>query len=475
MKTLLLVLIVCTSLIGQHPVDHQWYITPTSLRQVNEGYTINPNSNNPNWLGFQDFYISGEDHPTPEEDDAEYQEDERPRNDFFMIMGDGSFQFKSHKESSTELGYSYSAITSDDSNTVKYLYLTNGYEQDDPKGMVVPMPDQNLESLQDISNTIPPFPRRGFNGLWANQGITRNVDVTFIVKTGGLQGCTYNLCFDDITITDDGETNVFSEVVSSSSVFNSSCVLNGSIANATRQGLCFEGIDFHSGANFSYISLHFGDINPFRGKDVKFTLSPDDVDCDALSIILPIRDSHDPNFVEVKCVSENDCNQKYIRYYAQCMNDDTTTAYNVKIGLTLPEGVVEPVIFSVNTANSSYELDIQNISVSGRKIIFPFPSINLLNDKIAKVEFCVKLDDQFPRNEMISGVLKPSFPFTVFDDKQYTIRNYKDPAIELELQMGDASDLRRERFNTTSCNCRLCLTPFQKFIKWLKNLFKFGN
>lgn len=462
----ILLFMIFSSVYFAQPLDKQWYITDSYLRLENNDY-------DPRSSGFDgtSFSILEEAHPAPEITPANYAVGKEPRNDFFVILSNGSFQYLSHTDQSLLKGYSYSNSTA----KVQYLYIINAYEDDDPKASVISgstVPPLNL--INGMAEEQLPYSDGRL--VSANKAVSKNADVTFVINKKVFEnGCQYNLCFEDVKGNDYNTGNELSliDYISESNVFfNNSSILYGSHNGLI--GSCIENITYSPPTSDEppvYISLHFGEVNPFINNNSIISLIPQDRDCENYKLKLPILDSNDPNYVEVKCVSTNECGKRFVRYYMQCLNDQPTPTGVVTMSVILPNTVTGNTAF---VKHKSDETNPGNEQVVNQLLTFTFGSLGL-ND-IASVEFCVEIGPSC--DDVSTCDLRPEFPRTTFGSTQYAIKSFIDPALRREikdtLNIGDAPNLYRTTYNVNGCNCKNCIveqTWTEKVKKLLGELF----
>ena len=453
------------SILFCQPLDKQWYIADDLMRKENKDYLPSTITNA--------FSISDETYPALSSPGGTYLASQEPRNDFLLIFDNGNFIFRSDTSPGFGSDYNFSSGT----DIIKFMYLTNGYEGDNPRGKVSSgsVGGRSINSLPD--GTLYESPGAI---LRANQDITKHADVTFIIDRRKVERCrqnSFNLCFDNL-MGDDGER--LSDYVSVSNVFDGP-IFKGTAV--TFDNNCLTGINLDPVSDYCYIALHFGEIQPFLEKEIRFKLMDESRICNE-TLSLSVRDSHDPNFVEVKCISKGECGKHYVRYYMQCQNETPTPAGDVTIEFTLPQVFASSSIL-YEKGNSTRDIQYYpnynfNLSRIGATIKATFSAINLVGADIAFAEFCVPIIGDFSKKELLQVDLFPVSARTIFDNTEYSIQNYIDPARieenQPELNMDDGPDLSRTTFSVNGCDCELCESITQPSI-WqrikaiLSNLF----
>lgn len=369
-------------------------------------------------------------------------------NEYFAIFGDGSYSFVTQN--------SAEPLFANTSN-IKYLYLTNKYEEDDLPQKV------KLVSHSGSGSTFPSIPDKE---RFFNHSIVENKDLTLIFNPNNTVfdvNCrtNYKLCYDDNDI----------EFVKSN-FYNSYNYINqnsgGSLSYSSKEFLSNGGsekcIEITSTAYNQFLNFRptFNTTGTPPSKVIFY------IKCGTQSLELKdnggkidITDKfHDPNYVELKCVWQEGL-KKYARYHVECYNDGTGPVSNLAISLTLPikAKLIGPGSGNANVTINTWKagnksgcgIDAIKLTkiVTGRELAVKFnlcePSVatppcpNILeglptgspptHSQKAWFEFCVELDNS---TILTADQLQPSAPMTTFGHNgnsiDYPIETYIDKA-----------------------------------------------
>jgi len=426
MKKLILVtvsMLYLVALYAQHrPDDEQWLINDQGIQEENVWTGVNHN--------FTDVYLGGVDFPNKNirNDDGQ----SIARNDFFVIFRDGTHYngryeipndqihriLPTDPVASTNMGYFLSNNTG---SQVEYLYLSNIYEGEDDLEFVSGGSNPNIQSLEDVA-LIRTAPSKE---ITANHDIVRDTDITLIFdltkinrfikhKLNGSGCTTFNLCF---SVPDVNETAFEYDQITQSEVFNREAkmfmpTIDDVVASSDS---CFSNITFDFTKPYAYLNLRMPQTIRFhRDQEMNFSLESTDGNC-VFTHTEMIRNSHDPNFIKVNCVSEQ-CGYNIVSYHIECQNDGEDNATEVTLNLNLPHPFVENSI--VPTLSSLGSLPEPNMS--GNQVSFLMGDLG--RGQSAYVDFCVKYVDI----DVQTANLQPTYPYTTFGPDAYSINDFKD-------------------------------------------------
>lgn len=415
MKNFLLVIIlIALSNFGfSQPDDTQWYIyqaAGSTMIKEATAYSSVPT--------FTNFNICGESCPAGVQINNTTQE-----NDFFIIYKNG----KHFNSRGGTLGHCVSGGWSEGyevipQSEVAYFYLTNVYEGDDPDALIS-MPGAACNTgLKQISITET----QANNIISCNHSIVKNKDFTLIINALQLKRICESNQIDICFYIKDGGTSTPYQNMQQTNIFDGETLLFGSQPSTIGTRLhCLQDITLDFGKPYSYVNLKAPlGIEDYTGKDLKIVIEGGSC---TDSITEKILDSHDPNFIEVKCVSK--CgNKKYVKYYAQCINDETMPVNGLDFVIyqlpyvsnevtLLNSGVISS---SAGFSNSSSSAPIQGAMNS---TIFTFNSVGLGQGDIAWVEYCAEIDIKM---DLSTVVLQPQSAHTSFDGTHYPIMTFID-------------------------------------------------
>lgn len=449
-------------LYSQQPDDKQWLITDDGYQQ---GNSWEPKNNVISNIGIQNVAYP----------DIDIVDDDGvagvARNSFFIIFNDGTYY--NSRESSASYGYQnmtdYDApnyvaqpitgysITIPSNKEIDYLYLSNIYETDDIEEFV----DNN----SSIGNQLHPYTISSETNpsriISANHDVVKNKDITLIVDLRQLKPdtCygvppTYNLCLD---IQGANGKQFDYSLIELSPVFDGEAFINADIPTSNQNNKCFENIAFASGQDYAYINLSIPvEIGTHRTKNLAFDLIANQSQCNQnANHTEQIRDSHDPNFIEVMCVSRK-CGYNIVKYHVECENEARTPVNNLLMSLTLPYNFTDlsPTAAVIGGVNVLGFLLPPNINTANNSVEFNF-NHNLNGGKSAYVEFCVRYLNMPEGLE--SANLQPIVPRTDFDGTVYAIVEFRDIAtpkeIKEEIEGGVVFTSSLTRDFTDDCNC----------------------
>lgn len=481
-------LVVWVSSFSQQPDDAQWLITEDGYQQGNSWVSPAPSLLNIN--------ITGMKYPNSSITD-EHDVSNIARNDFFIIFDDGthyngrsyipphlaptshgSIPLNTPGFSPPEMmGYSIRNLTG---RSIEYFYASNIYEEDDIEEFVTVnattpwVQEPYLQPYEIPNSSSPP------STISANHDVVKEKDITLIfdlakvvthLKRQGLLATDlsgdFNLCFD--VPQGESSTPFNSSEINFSPVFNNSPGYGFNSVGTFDNG-CITGMRFDISKPFAYLNLIMPlSIGLHKDEQMKFVLSTNNLD---ENIVHPetIRDSHDPNFVEVMCVSEK-CGFNIVKYHIECENEDPTLAGNVTFNLTLPYDFTDVEIMS-SMIEDEVNVLTEPPEIINRTIKFDFELNSLGQDQKAYVEFCVKYNDV----DVQTTNLQPDYPYTTFDNTVYAIEEFRDITEILPPSVTEDGDAvyytylleERELSPNCSCNYRCCTWPWCRLQEWIE-------
>jgi len=474
MKHLSKLLLISTLVLsGLHAQDNQWYVHKGEIKN-DQGIWVQFNSTTPP-IDLKNFFILNEPHPntslTPP-----------GRNDFLIIYKDasGKTDYINSRYSSTfdnssyqGSGYHLQSITN-----VEYLYLTNAYEEDHPPAYI------SSSGAGDEHDLIAGSPNsHKLNNLISfSHDIVKNRDLTVILHKDNIEEIcgeanSYTLCFDklvgqpEFSLSDAGVSILPSEIFA-----GNTAVLN--MSDRPIQNNCIEDFNLDSYEKYAFLNLHIPqEIEQYNDNRLIFSLVNKDSSC-LHAETDTIIDSHDPNFIKVLCVSEEN-SQKYAKYRIQCLNDGGAAVGNLILYVAPPSAAIaNPIIkgWKIGVEETDYtqsSLDRLNSGSSGGFWSFDFSGIRgLASGATAWVDICVKLNNGF---ELSEGLLQPPSAHTSFDGTEYAITDFIDPGESEKMRpkgepkpnIGEEPNLTREV--ASSCKCSK-----QTIFKWWKYAIALG-
>ena len=349
------------------------------------------------------------------------------RNDVFIIYTDSSCFNSRYLDASWDTDRSASPSLIElkliGARSVDYLYLTNTYETDDPDACAENTTASTM--LSTITKNV------GFystdNVISTNHDIVKSKDVTVIIDYKNLfRECgmppTFDLCFDEIRQIGGSTSTSAGGVLelSPSRVFDGTSATKN--MNGTLSGLCLNNISTSGSSGFGYLNLKVPDIIPPALKG-RATLSFYIRGCDQSRIEEQIRDSHDPNFVEVVCVSEVG-GRKYAKYTISTYNESMMSEGALSLDFIPPvtwNGAL-PTSISSTTNSADTTLAPGPFSIDAGSISIPFNGV-LSSHATATVTFCLELEDTV---DLATINLQLAAPNVNYGSTPYPIHDFMD-------------------------------------------------
>ncbi len=357
-----------------------------------------------------------------------------PKNDIFIIF-DKNTHFNSRTLGNNwyeeRLGDStqYYKFTEDP----KYLYYTNLYEgEDDPPACV------RVNSADELN---PAYPTISFteqiSPVYANHDVVIGKDITVIIKNPNLgqekqeesaqSSNLFKLYFDKAVLE---PSNIFD---GSSFVYPST---NGNyVVNDNFVSLFFNN-------NTKYIYLNFNAFssggNPAK-ESINFDLKTS-TDVLVYSHSERIRESHDPNYVEVLNIFEKNPREYWAHMHVQCYNDSREAHVNdAQIALSFPATVDASTLELTDWSYGLTKGGLTQVALvkNTDRVYFNFSNVpDILNmqgpdyyyvdpSQVGWVEFIVKINSSDP-SEVANINLRPLRPMTFFDGTPYNITKFID-------------------------------------------------
>ena len=442
----LLLLFTSTNIFGQE--DLQWLIRDGMMKAPNSTAFENEYSNQGSTSGIK---ISGVKHPIPPVANPQSPTSNIIfQNSFFAILENGTCANISIKNQDSN-NYSFRS-----NSPIKYLYLTNQYEEDDPPEKV-----RVDASTSSIGHNFTVYPDDSF---LVNQDIIDNRDIILAIPSRNLldvEDCNnpYRICYDN---------NLGLDLQQSSFLKNQNISLiniDAGVVNpvaVSKDGDCFE---------FDILNdkMHFLCLKPTNitdemvGSSVNINLICSNNANAIASLATQISGKfHDPNFVELKCVWEEN-SRKWAHYRVECYNEGTASVPVLSIELNLPSAAIPGTARITNymaRCKTRCSQDIININTEKLKVSIPGGVCEYdINKNRCRYttwfEFCIELDTMTNLN---FDPLFVSSPQTTFVNVDYPIVDFIDPS----------KGKPRQRVNIikcSNCNCGKKAKP------WWKKLF----
>jgi hypothetical protein len=256
-----------------------------------------------------------------------------PRNDFFIIYNDGSFynsRYVNHGQVWPDNSSNLRNYHIDPSKEVKYLYLTNIYEEDDPPELI------RIDTPSD--GQLLQFDETSDNVIQLNHDFSIGKDVTLIIPRAIVNQCTTNTF----------EVHYDNVIFQPSNIFN-----NGSSysfyqdSNLQHNEGVISGLSKYEINNFLNFKVNPGLDSSYIGDTASFV-----VKCNSGTVVASIldtmRSSHDPNAIVLKCIYKHKMKRgrnRYVAIYkAQFENKGNRVVDSVTIRMKMPKSVKLDVI-----------------------------------------------------------------------------------------------------------------------------------
>ncbi|MBK8954048.1 MAG: hypothetical protein IPM34_00630 [Saprospiraceae bacterium] len=305
--------------------DHQWLVLDSMAKT---GYNLNTKSNVysqqlSTFCNNDIFGIDSVDYP------IQLVNSFVPRNDFFVIYEDGTFYNTRNinkgsvwpDASSNERMYKIKSA-----KNIKYLYLTNIYEEDDPP--------ESIRINSPSGGRLLEFETTQSNTMQLNHDFVSGKDVVLIIPAAATQSCGngyFNITYDPVVFTDSKVFNNFSSA--SFQPLPGASFLQGSISN----------IPISSSNHFINLRIKEDLPTNYLGSKSEIQLV-----CNNGSTVQAISDTiragHDPNLIKLMCIYHHKAVHKrrdrYIGVYrAQFQNSGNSVVDSVKVTLKMPNNI----------------------------------------------------------------------------------------------------------------------------------------
>ena len=320
-----LFLSICTIniLSSQINLDYQWYVKNSKLKNA-YSYSTQTNLNSINASGV---------YPN-----CNYCSPNKGRKDFFIIFENGeciNTRPPANIDNYPITENNFKIISN--SGLIKYFYATNIYQGDDPPGLVTISDGAGYSCTNEytLSATTESFS--------VTHDFVPGKDVTVILPMERITTCTTST----ISLEYDKSLFPFSDVfIKDDNINYSWSYLNNSSIVETPLGIT--GIPIDNSKPYHYFNLRVQSPLPagiIIGEQKAITLKCGTQEIG--KIVETVRDKHDPNFIEVKCIYKQvrswynpwSKDRYFVKYKIQFMNDGTLPVEDVKVNFTLPSVV----------------------------------------------------------------------------------------------------------------------------------------
>ncbi len=385
------------------------------------------------------------------------------------------------------------------SSAIKYLYLTNIYQGDDPPEMVgVNNCTSPCSNPFDFSTTTP------VRRITANHDIVKGKDITLILKLDGVAlPCTlkmHRLIRNVTTYPESIVPNCFTK----STVFQTNFTYGGYLitepASSDLSELIISNINTKFNSNYLYVNLkpsailNNGNYFPDEANVVKYKMAFElfsNMNTMIDSLQEELRDSHDPNFIRVEKICRKSSGEQFVFYHAQFQNTSLQPQNKLKIGFKLPDildkncitiqewGVGNSIFtdwvnyqvggsrnnkMTVHVHTSLPQQTLQGMKPVKKKtptipsmsfVTFEFDpnkSVQMCDNStdhqsIGWIKFCVKVKNDTLDLTKASISLEPTQRHTKFGTTHYAIHDFFDKCIKR-----DSSSCQRE-YQDSNCSC----------------------
>ena len=430
-----LTLLTCSLNTLAQITDLQWLIADGKGKQGTSGeFNIYPTSNT---IGFE-FILSGVTMPNIDNHSEAY-------NDLFIIYDDGS-HFNSRYNDPTDPFYVITGVFStvvdhsfrtSHSSGIQYLYLTNGYEQDDlPRKLMVNNGTSPTLTPSSFSPITTP-------ALSASHDAVLTKDITIVVNMDSvryyLPGTgSYKLFFDGVeTVSSPVVTTLGLDIYDPSPVFNGETVAEYPVGSMTISGEYAEVPD--GPEKYRYLNLRANDNaliyppdqngNPQYNALFRITNGSK-----TLQLTEPIRHSHDPNFLRVDSICREDDGSSHIYYHLEFENENDVATSTLYTNFKLPAHFDPSCIEATKWMTAGTECEGE-LNVVGDSCTFIFPASNcagIIYSKatpalsIGYVEFRVKVKPSFGDVTNVNNSIRLNEPVVYMDGVETSITDFRD-------------------------------------------------
>ena len=410
------------------PEDTQWYITESWYRSSLEYEPVNN-------LNFSSFSINLEPHPEKDLADPENPHIKFDgRNDILIIFQDGSYRntYVHPIDDGEKPGIGYNIVTPNGLQPL-YMYLTNSYEDDDPESYLSIGLDNSISEVTNLNNLTTT------DIISVNHDIVKNKDLTVIItlpnKEERIINGPYTLCFNQVIDENGNLVDLTDMNFEESKVFDGDYIYNG---NGILSNNCIEEFTLIDSEKSAFINLRVPEeIGIHRDRELKFVLLNTDIIAGHEETI---RDSHDPNFIEVKKIICTKGKEKAL-FRIECKNTGKQPA-KLKFKMQLPRNCRLPIVvesWGINEDSYSIEeIGFEKLLNNGKlDLEFKFDDSDKIEiGRSAFVEFWCNIytnnqvwNEEKRRKHLRYVQLQPKWPHTLFDNDKYAITNFYDPAV----------------------------------------------
>lgn len=435
LRLLVLLCLFSNHTFGQHSTDQQWLVVDGFGKEGTESLT----NNFVNLINSNKFKVSGVTYPAEDMLNPPHPFERNYSNNFFAIFQNGTYHLARGEGYSVEDPLD---VNIEDGNEyqfgnispIKYLYLTNTYEEEDPPERVVV--DNDPTALEPMDETSQP------NTIRLNHNPVANKDLTIIIdgELGGTRLVNKSCTLSYDIYNEIGDLEMLDFELESSPFSNNSNILHGTSVNGTSNFTSNETI-ISTGPDNTFLNYKVGfSDDALVGNEIVFEL-----DCgEGFVYTTKQREEkniiagnyHDPNYVELKCVWQKGI-RKFAKYIISCYNESETAGVgNVKFEFILPDKALANTInigYDFNGTNFARCSRDSNLEIDGQKITYDFqfplgeyfenipgPTIN---DYSAGMTFCVELR---PDTDILHDDLAITNPISWFQTSPYPITTFID-------------------------------------------------
>lgn len=413
--------------------DLQWVI------KNKEGITRSGSSGNYNTIDFSFNFLNFHNFSYPASGIA------NARNDIFIIYENGKFynSYDLPLQSWNGLdGSGYYIENAPLTDDIKFLYWTNRYEGDDLSLAKVETNGTIGATFRQINN-IDPITNSYFN---VNHDIVPYRDFIVIVKMNDYQCFRYTLHYNACPTKDCSNVLIPSNLYDPTIKLITPQASEGTekILEFNSNGCSFINFRVFNTPNMEELVKANEKMWIFLTKapisNCEVNISEDPLPA---KLEIPIRFSHDPNFIKLDSICAKtmaDGSKDYfLHFYAQVQNTGTNTA-EVKLDLPLSSNCDPNHVYIKKLYFNGSELSLSAPGVSysrlGNLLSITFPSGLSTwvsgNEfaSVAAVEYCVKIKDSEEQasigNYSETALLFPTSPVSYFDGDDYPITTFID-------------------------------------------------
>lgn len=332
-------------------------------------------------------------------------------------------------------------LKNDEGSPIIFLYLTNKYEGDDPPGLTVSNSNNNSTGVPE-----QPVEDRNINEyLMANHDVVKDKDITLIVSNTMLRLSGYKFFrvrfLGVVQDENDPSTIMVNNAFASQDITGSGSqdfVLDSGFSNNE-----INIVDFIS-YNYTYINLrptnnldaYYPQVSSTNDYWARFVIEgrPDGsaswIELQELNE--PIRDSHDPNYIEVEKICQNGNGEHFVFYKVFFQNTNFNPAGQLKVIIEL-DPRLDPSCISANYWAAGGEglipdhCDVE--PPNGNTVTFVFDPIKKIQScpnpkdnqdlSIGILRFCVKVESNVYNPHLIKWDVLSAH--TSFDGTEYEI------------------------------------------------------